>query len=175
MDCHLWISWAIGFIALELKIYKPSTYITTLENMAANLDEANQVVEAVTSQMVSQYKPLNKALKAAGVPTSRIMEMASACQAIPRGYTKKALAISVRNTNPPWMTWQCGRSTFPHPSPQWRSSTYPPAVNTTSGLTPSRSLPSKVNVTTGSPHSQNDSPTTGLGLSLEAGPSVTGV
>ena len=30
-------------------------------------------------------------------------------------------------------------------------------------------------VTTGSPHSQNGSPTTGLGLSLEAGPSVTGV
>ena len=30
-------------------------------------------------------------------------------------------------------------------------------------------------VTTGSPHSQNSSPTTGLGLSLEAGPSVTGV
>ena len=30
-------------------------------------------------------------------------------------------------------------------------------------------------VTTGSPHSQNGSQTTGLGLSLEAGPSVTGV
>ena len=30
-------------------------------------------------------------------------------------------------------------------------------------------------VTTGSPHSRNGSPTTGLGLSLEAGPSVTGV
>ena len=30
-------------------------------------------------------------------------------------------------------------------------------------------------VTTGSPHSQNGSPTTGFGLSLEAGPSVTGV
>ena len=30
-------------------------------------------------------------------------------------------------------------------------------------------------VTTGSPHSWNRSPTTGLGLSLEAGPSVTGV
>ena len=32
-----------------------------------------------------------------------------------------------------------------------------------------------VGVTTGSPHSRNGSPTTGLGLSLEAGPSVTGV
>ena len=30
-------------------------------------------------------------------------------------------------------------------------------------------------VTTGSPHSRNGSPTTGLGLSLEAGPSVTSV
>ena len=30
-------------------------------------------------------------------------------------------------------------------------------------------------VTTGSPHSRNGSPTTGLGLSLEAGPSITGV
>ena len=32
-----------------------------------------------------------------------------------------------------------------------------------------------ITVTTGSPHSRNGSPTTGLGLSLEAGPSVTGV
>ena len=70
---------AIGFIALDLKVYKPSAYVTTLQNMAANLDEANQVVMALTLQMVTQYKPLNEALKSIGVPTSRIKEMASQC------------------------------------------------------------------------------------------------
>ena len=57
--------------------------MTTLQNMAANLNEANQVTTAVTSQMVTQYKPLNEALKSVGVLTSRIEEMASACQTIP--------------------------------------------------------------------------------------------
>ena len=71
---------------MDLKIYKPSMYVTTLQNMAANPDEANQVTAAVTSQMVTQYKPLNEALKSV---TSRIKEMASTCQTIPRGYTTR--------------------------------------------------------------------------------------
>ena len=38
-----------------------------------------------------------------------------------------------------------------------------------------RTYANEGDVTTGSPHSRNGSQTPGLGLSLEAGPSVTGV
>lgn len=84
---HLWLSQSIGFIAISLLTFDPTSYVISLKDMAVNLNEANEVITAVTLQMTTPKRPPHDTLKELGVPPQTIMNMVNECRAIPRGYS----------------------------------------------------------------------------------------
>ena len=84
---HLWLSQSIGFIAIKLHSFDPTSYTVSLRDMAVNLNEASEVITAVTTLMTTPKKPLHDTLMELGVPPHMITNMVNRCRAIPRGYT----------------------------------------------------------------------------------------
>ncbi|KAF8316481.1 uncharacterized protein EI90DRAFT_3086349 [Cantharellus anzutake] len=83
---HLWLSRAIGFIAINLLTYSPTSYVVTIHNIGANLDEADQVQEAITAQIANPDSEFHTFFKKYNIPEHEIKAIIDKCVAIPRGY-----------------------------------------------------------------------------------------
>ena len=86
VQTHLWLSQSIGFIAIKHHLHFPSHYVVSLKGMAVNLNEACEVITAVTTQMTTPKKPIHDFLKESGIPSHKVAKMVDECRVIPRGY-----------------------------------------------------------------------------------------
>ncbi len=86
VQSHLWLSQSIGFIAIKHHTHFPSHYVISLKGMAFNLNEACEVITAVTTQMMTPKKPIHNILKEFGIPDDKVAMMVDQCHVIPHGY-----------------------------------------------------------------------------------------
>ncbi|KAF8323556.1 uncharacterized protein EI90DRAFT_3157654 [Cantharellus anzutake] len=117
---HLWMSRSICFIAIELATYCPTSYVVTLKDLGANLDESAVVADAVSQKIQEPNSIFKTFLEKANIDKDDIARIANSCVATPRGYGPAThlsrLTATERRIPQPTSTHRCGRSTFHPPS-----------------------------------------------------------
>ncbi|KAF8332736.1 uncharacterized protein EI90DRAFT_3054201 [Cantharellus anzutake] len=83
---HLWMSRSICFIAIELATYCPTSYVVTLKDLGANLDESAVVANAVSQKIQEPNSIFKTFLEKANIDKDDIARIANSCVATPRGY-----------------------------------------------------------------------------------------